>query len=299
MASEWNLALSYLRNGIYSQLWPCANSVTIFITRKEWPQPLPAARAGGLLSRSGSQPDPQTKEPKRTRWCWGKEGGGMSSALPPAPRVVTKGCQTWTAYGARSWALLLPSVSISPSPGCPWVQQGTTQSFALRKGWAELAQSVAVSSHAVVTEGGRPRRLQPSFRPHAWNQQPHLWGTGLQWETLCSLYRLLRGPEGRGISAWKKSSLRIRISSCAGRGYLATRTATARSFAPFSPACPSLPGMYVARNSDWPPWAYRKYVAKKRKQIMWTELNFPQGVIFLPLLLLNANTSRQKDTEAV
>lgn len=49
--SEWNLAQSYLSNGIYSRLWPCANSVTIFITWKEWLRPLPAAQDGGLIKQ--------------------------------------------------------------------------------------------------------------------------------------------------------------------------------------------------------------------------------------------------------
>lgn len=71
------------------------------------------------------------------------------------------------------------------------------------------------------------------------------------------------------------------------------------SCTPFCPLFPSLLGMYFTRNSDWPPWAYRKHPAKKRKQIMWTQLNFPQGVIFLRLLLLNANASWQKDREEV
>lgn len=71
------------------------------------------------------------------------------------------------------------------------------------------------------------------------------------------------------------------------------------SCAPFSPACPSPLGTYFTGNSDQPPQAYRKHHAKKRKQIMWTELNFPQGVIFLPLLLLDANTSGQIDAEEV
>lgn len=108
-----------------------------------------------------------------------------------------------------------------------------------------------------------------------------------------------QGARRKGDFCMKNSSLRIHISSCAGKGYLATCTETAHFCAPFPPACPSLLGMYFARNSDWPPQAYRKHDAKKRKQIMWTELNFPQGVIFLPLLLLNANISWQKDAEAV
>lgn len=159
-------------------------------------------------------------------WIWGRR------KRLPSPNI------TWGTELRRMLGSAAPQCFSSRSPWCLWVQEGTTQSFASSRGEErrpeEPAWRAALASGALAAEGGRPRRLQPSFHPPAWNQQLHLWDTGLRREMLCSLCQLLRRPEGRGISARKKSSLWIHISFCAGKDYFATCTETAR------PALPSL-----------------------------------------------------------
>lgn len=83
---------------------------------------------------------------------------GMSSAVPPGSRFVTRSCQTQTAHRVQSWALLPLSVSFPRLCWVPLGAAGHDQSFAPREGWGELAWSTTLSSGAiaarVASQGG-------------------------------------------------------------------------------------------------------------------------------------------------
>lgn len=198
------------------------------------------------------------------------------------------GCWTRKAHGAvQDLGHCCSPGLLFPLPGCLWVQEGSALSFASRKGGGELAQ-VPLSA----AKGDRaPWWLWPFFHPHM-ELSSCISETRVCNQRCCDYPASISGGlKGGGFLHEKKKFFPLNPQCCQELLSCLYRNC---------PSCtPSLLGMCFTRNSDWPPWAYRKHPAKKGKQIMWTELNFPQGVIFLRLLLLNARASWQKDREEV
>lgn len=76
-----------------------------------------------------------TEEPNDPRWCWEREEGGMSSALPPESGDAEP---KWHRGCAGPWVLLLPRVSL-PSPWMSLGAGGQYSKLCLQKGGGELA----------------------------------------------------------------------------------------------------------------------------------------------------------------